>query len=160
MTDLLSTNPVSNAKVSLYNYQQQEVGAVTTDTQGFALFDANKHAYFAIASKGKEKAYIKLDDGQSLSLSKFDVSGRKLQKGLKGYIYGERGVWRPGDSLHLTFVLNDKANPLPKNHPVRLEVTDPYGKLTFKKVNNQGVKGFYKFAVPTSQKAATGKLEC
>ena len=53
------------------------------------------------------KTYLKLNEGMSLSLSKFDVSGNTLQRGLKGYIYGERGVWRPGDQLFLTFVLND-----------------------------------------------------
>jgi uncharacterized protein YfaS (alpha-2-macroglobulin family) len=72
-----------------------------------------------VAQKGNNVSYVKLFDGNSLSLSKFDVSGNRLQRGLKGYIYGERGVWRPGDSLFLTFMLNDKANKLPKRHPVK-----------------------------------------
>jgi len=156
VTDILSTNPIANATVKLFNYQQQEIGMVKTDGQGFAIYDADKNAYFAIISSGNNKTYIKLDDGYSLSLSKFDVSGKKLQKGLKGYIYGERGVWRPGDSLHLTFVLNDNANPLPKNHPVRLEITDPHGKLGYKKINTEGQNGFYKFTVPTVESSATG----
>ncbi|MFY9197489.1 MAG: hypothetical protein WAO25_08390, partial [Bacillota bacterium] len=32
----------------------------------------------------------------------FDVSGKEVQEGLKGYIYTERGVWRPGDSLYVS----------------------------------------------------------
>jgi uncharacterized protein YfaS (alpha-2-macroglobulin family) len=51
----------------------------------------------------------------------------EAQKGLKGYIYGERGVWRPGDSLFLNFVLEDKSGRLPAGHPVTMEVTDPRG---------------------------------
>ena len=69
-----------------------------------------KIKFIGLFSKGNNKTYIKLKDGNSLSLSKFDVSGNRLQRGLKGYIYGERGVWRPGDTLHLTFMLNDVAN--------------------------------------------------
>jgi uncharacterized protein YfaS (alpha-2-macroglobulin family) len=156
VTDILTTEPISDATVKLFNYQQQEIGSVKTDSQGFAIYNANKNAYFAIAKKGQNNTYIKLDDGHSLSLSKFDVSGKRLQKGLKGYIYGERGVWRPGDTLHLNFVLNDKANLLPKNHPIRLEITDPKGKLTYKKIETNGVNGFYRFDVPTSDEAATG----
>jgi len=38
----------------------------------------------------------------------FDVGGETVQEGLKGFIYGDRGVWRPGDSLYLMFVLEDK----------------------------------------------------
>ncbi|MCB0474197.1 MAG: Ig-like domain-containing protein [Flavobacteriaceae bacterium] len=156
VTDILTTEPVSGATVKLYNFQQQEVGSMTTDSNGLALFDADHHASFAIVTKNNNYAYVKLDDGNSLSVGNFDVSGTKLQKGLKGYIYGERGVWRPGDTLHLSFVLNDNANPLPKGHPVRMEVTDPHGKLAYKSIETQGNNGFYKFQVPTSDMAATG----
>ena len=156
VTDILTTNPVSGAKVTIYNYQQQEVAQNITDTQGITGMDVDKNAFFAIVSNGKQKTYIKLNDGHSLSLSKFNVSGKKLQKGLKGFIYGERGVWRPGDSIHLTFVLNDNANPLPKDHPVKLEVLDARGKLVFKQIKKDITNGFYSFSIPTSTTDPTG----
>ncbi|MFK5959672.1 MAG: MG2 domain-containing protein [Lutibacter sp.] len=156
VTDILTTNPVSGAKVTIYNYQQQKITQAVTDNQGLTGMDVDKNAFFAIISKGKHKTYIKLDDGHSLSLSKFNVSGKKLQKGIKGFVYGERGVWRPGDSIHLTFVLNDNANKLPKEHPVKLEVTDARGKLAFKQIKIDNVHGFYKFTIPTSIDDPTG----
>lgn len=156
VTDILTTNPVSGAKVTIYNYQQQEIAQNITDNQGLTGMDVDKNAFFAIVSNGKHKTYIKLDDGHSLSLSKFNISGKKLQQGLKGFMYGERGVWRPGDSIHLTFVLNDNANKLPKEHPVKLEVTDARGKLAFKQVRTDNVNGFYKFTIPTSIDDPTG----
>ncbi len=156
VTDLLTTKPVSNAEVTLYNYQQQEIAKAVTDKEGITGLDMDKNAYFAIVSKDNHKTYIKLDDGYSLSLSKFNVSGKKLQKGLKGFIYGERGVWRPGDSIHLTFVLNDNNNPLPPNHPVKLEVLDARGKLAFKQVKTDNLNGFYSFIIPTSGTDPTG----
>ena len=58
-------------------------------------------AYFAIAENDDQKTYIKLNDGNALSISKFDVSGVELHKGIKGFIYGERGVWRPGGKTNL-----------------------------------------------------------
>ena len=99
---------------------------------------------------------MRLMDGNALSLSKFDVSGNRLQKGLKGYIYGERGVWRPGDDIHLTFLLNDADNELPAEHPVKLEVTDPRGKLVYRKVSSEHVNRFYRFTVNTDDNARTG----
>ena len=160
VTNILTTDPVSGAKITLYNYQQQEIGFTTTDSDGFATFTQDKNAYFAIVNKNLNTTYIKLDDGHSLSLSKFNVSGKKIQKGLLGYIYGERGVWRPGDTLHLNFILNDKANKLPKGHPVKMEVTDARQKLVYKKILTDGVNGFYKFDVPTSDDAPTGNWNC
>ncbi len=156
VTDILNTEPVANAKVTLYNYQQQEIASALTDNEGLTTIDADKHANFAIVSKNKTVTYVKLKDGNALSLSKFDVSGHTLQRGLKGYIYGERGVWRPGDTLHLTFMLNDNANPLPKIHPVKLELTDPNGKLVYKKVTKTQLNAFYKFTVPTATAYKTG----
>ncbi|GAA4973153.1 MG2 domain-containing protein [Algibacter aquimarinus] len=156
VTNILNTNPEAGAKVSIYNYQQQEIASKKTDNQGLTLIDSDKNAAFAIVSKGKNTTYVKLNDANSLSLSKFDVSGNRLQRGLKGYIYGERGVWRPGDTLHLTFMLNDKANPLPKKHPVKLEITDPNGKLIHKNITSDNLNHFYKFTVPTSTEDKTG----
>ncbi len=156
VTNILNTNPEAATTVKLYNYQQQEIASGTTNSDGIVNINSSKNAAFAIASKGNNKAYIKLVDGNSLSLSKFDVSGSKTQKGLKGYIYGERGVWRPGDEMYLTFLLNDADNKLPKNHPIKLEVTDPSGKLVYKKVTSENVNNFYKFAVKTAQEAKTG----
>ena len=156
VTDILSTKPISGAKISLYNYQQQELFSTKTNIEGMAQYRASKNAYFAIVSKGANKTYIKLDDGNSLSLSKFNVSGKKLQKGLKGYLYGERGVWRPGDSLHLTFVLNDKSNPIPKGHPIRFELRDTRGQLVYKQLSTHHTERFHKFIVPTDENAPTG----
>ncbi|VAV82782.1 alpha-2-macroglobulin domain-containing protein [hydrothermal vent metagenome] len=156
VTDILTTNPIANATVELFNYQQQSIKKATTDREGLTIIDADNQAYFAIVTKGKETSYIKLSDGNALSMSKFNVSGKTLQRGLKGFIYGERGVWRPGDTLHLTFMLNDNANPLPVGHPVKMEITDANGKLTYRKVKVNGVNNFYRFSVPTSPEDNTG----
>ncbi|MFD1062774.1 alpha-2-macroglobulin [Winogradskyella litorisediminis] len=157
VTDILSTNPEIGATVNLYNYQQQLLTKAITNKDGIAEIDTKKRAAFAIVNKGRNTSYVKLTDGNSLSLSKFDVSGKKLQRGLKGHIYAERGVWRPGDSLFLTFVLNDNANKLPQRHPVKLEITDPVGKLVHRHVSVDDVNHFYNFTVPTSTDYKTGK---
>ncbi len=159
VSDIITTDPVNSAKVTLYNYQQQEIASKQTDSQGLTIIDADKNAYFATVAKGNQITYIKLNDGSSLSMSKFDVAGKKIKKGINGYIYGERGVWRPGDTLHLAFVLNDTGNPLPKNHPVKMEVTDARGKLIYKNIQTQGVDNFYKFTVKTDSEAPTGNWE-
>ncbi|WP_460220225.1 alpha-2-macroglobulin family protein [Psychroserpens sp. MEBiC05023] len=156
VTNILDTKPEIGVTIKLYNFQQQEIGSTTTNSEGLAVYESNKYAAFAIITKGNQTSYLRLTDGNSLSLSKFDVSGNRMQRGLKGYIYGERGVWRPGDSLFLTFMLNDKANELPKGHPVKLEVTDPNGKLVYKNVTSDNVNNFYKFIVPTASEGKTG----
>lgn len=159
VNDIVTTNPVSGAKITFYNYQQQEVGVATTDAEGITGFDADRPAYFAIAESGKQQTYVKLSDGNALSVSKFDVSGVQLQKGIKGFIYGERGVWRPGDTLFLSFMLNDNANKLPQGHPIKFELRDPYGKVTYQETSTSGTNNFYKFVVNTAEEAPTGNWQ-
>jgi len=156
VTDILSTEPEAGVNVSLYNFQKQLLFKGVTNNDGVSEIETDKRATFAVVSKGPSTSYVKLLDGNSLSLSKFDVSGKRLQRGLKGYIYGERGVWRPGDNLFLTFVLNDNANKLPSRHPVKLEITDPVGKLVYRHVTIDNVNHFYNFTVPTSSDYKTG----
>ncbi len=156
VTDITSTQPIAGANIKLYNYQQQEIAQLKTNNEGMAMYKANDRTYFAIVSRGKEKTYITLDDGHALSLSKFDVAGSEAPKGLKGHIYGERGVWRPGDTLHLTFVLNDKDNPIPEGHPIKFEIIDARGQLVDKQLTSFSKNRFYYFKVATNPEAPTG----
>ncbi|MEP2936420.1 MAG: MG2 domain-containing protein [Gilvibacter sp.] len=155
-SNLITAKPEASVAISLYNYQQQLIGKVTTEGDGMTLFDSDKTIAFAVAQKGNNYAYVKLADGHALSVSKFDVAGASLQKGLKGFMYTERGVHRPGDSIHLTFVLNDEGNPLPKDHPVKLELKDARGKLVQRNVATNGKDGFYYFPLLTSPESPTG----
>jgi uncharacterized protein YfaS (alpha-2-macroglobulin family) len=164
-SNILTSNPEGGVHITLYNYQKQPIGNTTTLANGLAIFDAQQEAAFAVAKKGNNYSYLSLSDGNALSLSSFDVAGKKIEKGLKGFLYTERGVHRPGDTIHLTMVLNDQSNPLPKNHPVTLEVTDARGKLVHRKVlhkneSQQALDGslanFYYFPIATHPGAPTG----
>jgi uncharacterized protein YfaS (alpha-2-macroglobulin family) len=156
ITDLRSTLPISGVEVDIYNYQQQLLAEVQTDNNGLARVQLKSIPFLLIARYNEQRGYLRLDDGSSLSLSRFDVSGNKVNKGLKGFLYGERGVWRPGDSLYLTFMLEDKQGTLPENHPVRFELFNPQQQLVYKSIQTSGSHGFYSFATATPPDAPTG----
>lgn len=159
VNNIVTTEPISNARVELYTYQQQKIATAATNSEGIASFQLDKFAYFAIVSLGNQSTYVKLDDGLSLSVSNFDVAGETLQKGLKGFIYGERGVWRPGDNLYLSFILNDASNKLPKSHPIKFRLNDPNGKTVYQAIQKTNELNHYAFTVPTSAEAPTGNWE-
>lgn len=160
VTSITSTEPVTGAKIDLYNFQQQKIASAVSGSEGTVTVTPEKYdAYFAIVKKDNNTTYVKLADGNSQSVSSYDVDGTHLQKGLKGYVYGERGVWRPGDTLFIGFILNDKAAKLPESHPVKIKLNDPNGKLVYQAVQGYDVKNHYKFVVPTEQNAPTGNWE-
>ncbi len=157
VSDMRTTKPMSGVKLEVLDLQRKVMTQTITDGEGLATIPAGAHKPFLLtASKGAQRGYLKLDDGSSLSVSSYDVEGEAIERGLKGFLYGERGVWRPGDSLYLSFMLQDARGKLPKDHPVVLEISDPRGRLDQKQVRTTSVNGVYAFRCATSPDAPTG----
>ncbi|MDX1909434.1 MAG: MG2 domain-containing protein [Bacteroidia bacterium] len=156
VTDLKTTLPVVGAKLDMYDYQHQLITTLTTDKNGEARIPGENTPYLLVASHNNQRGYLRLDDGSALSLSRFDTQGKTYVKGVKGFIYGERGVWRPGDQIYLTFILEDKGASLPAGHPVNFELVDPQGKVVDKQVRTEGLNGFFSFHTQTAADAVTG----
>ena len=156
VADLLSTAAMEDIQLEVYNFQKQIIGRGKTGSDGTVRIKTKQKPYLLIAKKGSQRGYLRLDDGSSLALSQFEVGGEEIQKGLKGLIFGERGVWRPGDSLFTMFLLDDRISPLPTGHPVTFELYTPQGQLFKKIVNNQSLDGFYSFHTATNPEAETG----
>ncbi|MGV8091776.1 MAG: alpha-2-macroglobulin [Mangrovibacterium sp.] len=156
VTNLKTTEPEAKVTLKIYDFQKQLLETVTTGSDGLASVQLKNKPFLLIAEKDGQLAYLKLDDGSSLSLSNFNVSGEVVQRGIKGYIYGERGVWRPGDRIYLTFILEDEQDQLPADHPVIFELINPKGQVVSRQVKAGGQDGFYCFTAETAADAPTG----
>ena len=156
VTDLVTTENLSGVKIKVYNYQHRLLGESSTNGDGSASMAIDGKPFLLVAQKDGQYGYLRLDDGVSLSMSMFNVGGNKIHKGVKGYLYGERGVWRPGDSIFLNFVLEDKNNTLPKRHPVVLELFTPENQLFVRRVKTKPVGNFYNFNIATYDDSSTG----
>ena len=156
VNNMLDTKPVEKAKLTAYNFQLQPIAHGETDNNGFNILDPRGVPFLVVAEANGQKAYVKVADGQELSVSRFDAGGKEIQKGLKGFIYGERGVWRPGDTLHVAFILEDRDKRIPDKHPVALELYNPKGQFYAKMVSTNGLNGFYTFDVATQTEDPTG----
>ncbi|NPA45265.1 MAG: hypothetical protein GXO49_07015 [Chlorobi bacterium] len=156
VTDLQTTAPKAGVTIEIFDYQQQILATGQTDNEGKISLTNIKKPYFAIAKLGKQRAYLKLQDGNSLSMSRFDIAGEEVTKGIKGFIYGERGVWRPGDNIFTTFILKDDENNIPEGHPIVFEFKNPQGQIIKKEVQTKNNTGFYSFHTKTEKDAITG----
>ena len=147
---------MGEVELELRDYQQTIIQKVSSNSDGFATLDLKRKPYLLIARKGTERGYLKLDDGSSLALSRFDVSGAEVKNGIKGFLFGERGVWRPGDSLYLNCIIEDKAHKLPEDHPIEFSLFTPQGQLYKQDVQRNATDGFYLFKTATDAGAPTG----
>jgi uncharacterized protein YfaS (alpha-2-macroglobulin family) len=159
VSDLITTRPIGGATIELYTFDQQLLKTLKTNRDGIAMHKTDRYAYFALIKKEKQITPIKLAESLSNSLSAFDVSGERLSDGLNGFIYGDRGVWRPGDTLFLGFILNSRQASVDHGHPVKVSIYNAQGNLVHQDFANYKKTHHYAFSIPTSQDAETGNWE-
>ena len=155
-TNLLSARPESDVKVDLLDYQLQPVGKAKTNGQGMIIIETETRPFLAVATKGMHCAYLRLDDGQALTMSHFNIAGDQIKDGLKAFIYGERGVWRPGDDLFISCMIDDSHLPLPDAYPLKFSLKDPQGTLVDEQVEALNASRHHTFHSKTSVDALTG----
>ena len=158
VTDILTANPASNAKVEVFDYQQQLIGSATSDSEGKVTINFGKKdvPYFVVASVKGQKAYLTLESYKALYTSKFDVEGEAVQNGTKAFIYTERSVWRPGDSIFVGLIINETLDKTPIGLPISFEVKNPKNQLVFSEIQKKNEEGFLVFKFKTDQNAPTG----
>jgi len=156
VSNMITAKPIASATIEYYDYTKQLIAQGTTDVNGMLDLQLKRKPFLMLAKSGKQRGYLKLLDGYTNSLSKFDVEGEVVQKGVKGFLYGERGVWRPGDSLYINFIMEDKEKRLPPNHPVKFELQDPNGTIIYQTTKTKNLNGLYDFRTATADEAITG----
>ncbi|WP_104762558.1 alpha-2-macroglobulin family protein [Helicobacter aurati] len=124
------STPLSGVNVEAIDRKNQTIVKARTDAEGNATLNvANKNAqvFYILAESHGDIAMLKLDS-QRLSDDGFDVGGEMPSSGVRTFIYTDRGVYRPGDTLHLSAIVRN--NNIPLTHPIKLTLTDPRGKIT------------------------------
>lgn len=155
-TDIRTAEPMAQVELEIKNFQDRTIGLVSTDQEGFAEVELGEVPFYLVARTDSEIGYLKLNQGSALPISHFDVGGSRMKEGVKGSIYGERGVWRPGDDIYLTFVLQDKNDRIPADHPVTMHLYNPKGQLIQSVTNAKPVGDFYAFQHQTPEDGLTG----
>ena len=155
-TALDSAKPMPGVKIDAISFQNQVLASGRTDGSGSVELDLRGQPFALIADDAGRKGYLRVAPGVALPVSHFDVGGETVVNGIKGFLYGDRGVWRPGDTIYLTFALQDKDGTLPPNHPVTLELRNPRGQLVQTLTNSAPVGQFYAFELKTAADAPTG----
>ncbi|WP_020570252.1 alpha-2-macroglobulin family protein [Neolewinella persica] len=156
-TDLINAAPRQGVGIKAFSYQHQELFSGTTDNMGRVSMTTTEEPALIIATSGGDAAYLDLYNDNGLPLSRFDIGGVDGAGGIKGAFYAERGVWRPGDSVFLNFVLEDRQKRIPNNYPVEFTLTDAQGRVVERRnVTPAFGSGLYPLTFATNPKDVTG----
>ncbi|HRH57748.1 MAG TPA: MG2 domain-containing protein, partial [Chitinophagales bacterium] len=159
---ILNTEALKNIEVSIISTSNQELGKVKTDKEGYASFeipDAYKDFKVGMITASSEDSdfnYV-LYNSTLVDNTRFDVGGKRLNaSNYDAYIYAERDIYRPGETVHLNTIIRTNELNLPGEMPVKARILLPSGKelQTYKNVLN--TQGAFETSIPTSTGTPTG----
>ena len=131
---LATATPKADVNVRLVARNGDVLGNGKTDTNGYARFEAGltkgqggKAPALLVAEVG-DTDYAFLDmNGGAFDLSDRGVAGREAPGPLDAYLFAERGVYRPGEQVHLTGLLRDRKAVATENLPLTMKILRPDG---------------------------------
>jgi uncharacterized protein YfaS (alpha-2-macroglobulin family) len=131
---LADAKPVPGVALKLYARNNGELAAVTTDADGLAripggmLHGSGGDEPAAVLAYGPGGDFNFLEVGRAaFDLSDRGVSGRPPPGPVDAYLYTERGIYRPGESVHLTALVRDDKADATAGLPVTLRLIRPDG---------------------------------
>ncbi len=154
--NITNAQPMAQVEVKALNFQNRVIGKGITNGKGLTEITVKGKPYMLIAQKDNEYTYVRLDDASSLPLTMFETGGEIAEYGISGFLYAERSVWRPGDSIFMNLMIKDAENVIPKDHPITFELIDPKGNIIDKSVTHHIPSGILSFKTATKPDAFTG----
>lgn len=131
---LSDAKPLSGVKVQLYARNNGELASITSDAAGVAhiagglLHGKGGDEPFAVMAYGPEGDFNFLEVGRgAFDLSDRGVSGRPAPGPVDAYLYTERGIYRPGEAVHLTVLARDDKAAAASGLPLTLRLVRPDG---------------------------------
>ncbi|AMJ61326.1 alpha-2-macroglobulin family protein [Bosea sp. PAMC 26642] len=159
---LADAAPVANAELRLVARNNEILGTVRSDANGYARFDAGlgkgqggNAPGLVTALLGEDYGFLDLKQ-TAFDLSDRGVKGRVAPEGLDAFLYTERGVYRGGETVYLTSLLRDAKGAAVTGLALTLAVKRPDGvEYRRRQVEDQGAGG-RAHAIPLIAGAATG----
>src|SRR3954451_22871561 len=162
LNSLATTEAKAGIEIRLIARNNEVLGVRTTDAAGFARFEAGLSrgegglAPAMLVADGKgDYAFLSLK-GPAFDLTDRGVAGRAVTANLDAFVYAERGVYRTGETVHLTTLLRDSLGTAATGVPMTLVVERPDG-VEYRRavVQDQGLGG-RSLSFPMISAAPTG----
>ncbi|HWI24366.1 MAG TPA: MG2 domain-containing protein, partial [Lysobacter sp.] len=167
---LADGTPVTGARVRAIARNGETLVEADTDDSGRAHlpslqdFRREKAPAMLTVTQGDDFSFLPLGDyGRNLDYSRFDIGGEPndVESGaLNAYLFSDRGLYRPGDTVHLGMIVRaaDWKRPL-TGLPLELVLTDPRGTVARREKLRLGSVGFESFDYTPSDSAPSGTWE-
>lgn len=165
VSSLKTAQPVVGVKVSALSYTNQILATAQTGPDGIARLPVSpKHPdgapWVVVAERDQDMAYL-LTERHEWVIDDVDQSGRPQPGTYDVLLYTERGVYRPGDTLHMTGLIRDAQGMTPPSFPLAVKIRRPDGRTaaTVNVTPEPDKQGTFHFDFPTQDDCQTGQYQ-
>ena len=164
---LQSGKPVTNARVELLGKNGIALFERTTASDGHVRFpstkdfvDEKKPNVYVIKTHN-DLSFIPFDrHSRQINYSKFEVGGIRPQKlggdNLTGYVFSDRGIYRPGETVNVGFIVKKEDLGNIAGIPLELVIRGPRNNETKVYKLTLPEKGLFDFKYATENTSETG----
>jgi alpha-2-macroglobulin len=168
VNSLATAEPKDGIELRLISRGNEVLATRRADANGQALFEpglasgegGSAPALVAATDPAGDYAFLNLK-APAFDLTDRGVGGRPAPKGLDAFVYAERGVYRSGETAHITALLRDPKGAAALGVPLTLVVQRPDG-VEFRRttVADEGVGGHtLAVALPASAPSGTWHVQ-
>jgi uncharacterized protein YfaS (alpha-2-macroglobulin family) len=157
-TDVENSKPVSGLLLELYGKVNDILATQRTDANGYVFFKVEQNEGYVVKGNGNRGlALLKLNQN-NWETSRFDVGGiYETNKKARLFAYTERGVYRPGDTIHFSGIAREGIEQALANLPMSVSVKNIMGSVVFEGSAKTSEHGLFSLDIPTDLNAPTGE---
>lgn len=123
--------PIAGLPIRLVGHNNQTVATITTQSDGVATYTLNPklpsgfEVEMICAERQGDFSYLWTEQHQ-IETSRFDIEGStQSASGFTGMLYGERNIYRPGETVNLAAIVRTASQQSPGAIPVKIELSTP-----------------------------------
>jgi uncharacterized protein YfaS (alpha-2-macroglobulin family) len=116
----------------------------------------SRRPYLVTAERGADLSFLSFQETR-IATGNLDVGGiAAWSAGYRAFLYSDRGVYRPGDEAHLTWIVRDAELRPPPELPLLLSVSNPLSPVFTRARVSSGPEGTGTWTLQIPTYAATG----
>ena len=158
-SSIKDADAIKGAEITVLSTNNQQIASVMTDNDGVAIIPNYKKKfgsfkYMMISARKGEDYNIMSLSKTKMEKSQFDIGGKHIRRdNYDAFLYGERNLYRPGDTINYNLVLRDINLDNVTNAPIKFEVCQPNGTVykTFKKETSEEGAASFSTQIPANQ---------
>ncbi len=163
VNSLATAAPKQGIEITLLSRSNEELGRATTDANGIALFAPGlargegglSPALLVARDPAGDYAFLNLKQA-AFDLADRGVAGRINPGPLDAFVVTERGVYRSGETVHITALMRDALAKAAPDAPLTLVVERPDGVEHRRMLLADGGLGGRSLSLPVPPGASTG----